>query len=60
MDCKPIIIEPSIHLSEICKKKGFTVIEKFIDKIEKDELPMRRKALLALNYLNIFMIQKSL
>ena len=43
MDCKPIIIEPSIYLSEICKKKGFTVIEKFIDKIEKDELPGEKK-----------------
>ena len=43
MNVDILIIEPSIHLSEICQKKGFAVIEKFMEEIEKRELPKERK-----------------
>ena len=43
MDVDILIIEPSIHLSEICQKKGFTVIEKFMEELEEGELPKERK-----------------
>jgi hypothetical protein len=40
---KPIIIEPSVHLSEICRKKGLEVIQKFIEDIKPEELPADKK-----------------
>lgn len=43
MDIKPLIIEPSVHLAEICKKKGFQVIEKFMEEIHGHELPNDKK-----------------
>jgi hypothetical protein len=39
MDAKPIVIEPSIHLAEICRAKGLDVIEKFMEDISSDDLP---------------------
>ena len=34
-----IIIEPTSHLAEICRKKGIKVIEKFLENVEKKDLP---------------------
>ncbi len=33
------IIEPAPHLSEICRDKGFEVIEKFLEDVSVDDLP---------------------
>jgi hypothetical protein len=43
MDIKPLIIEPSIHLANICRERGLDVIEKFMEDITPDELPAGRK-----------------
>jgi SAM-dependent methyltransferase len=43
MDIETIIIEPSIHLANICREKGLGVIEKFMEDIEPNELPEGRK-----------------
>ena len=37
------MIEPSIHLSKICKEKGFNVIEEFMENIKVDDLPKKIK-----------------
>ena len=34
-----LIIEPSIHLSAICRSKGINVLEKFIEEVEINDLP---------------------
>ena len=43
MNIKPIIIEPSVYLSNICREKGLKVIEKFMEDVLPDELPEGRK-----------------
>jgi len=43
MDVDVIVIEPSVHLAEICRNKGLTVIEKFMEEVDKFELPIGRK-----------------
>ena len=35
----PTIIEPAPHLAEICREKGFIVIENFLENISIEELP---------------------
>lgn len=43
MDINTIIIEPSMHLAQICRDKGLFVIEKFMEDLLPDELPVGRK-----------------
>lgn len=43
MDIKPVVIEPSVHLANICRERGLQVIEKFMEDIKPDELPAGRK-----------------
>lgn len=43
LDINPIIIEPSIHLANICRDKGLSVIEKFMEDINEDEFPSGTK-----------------
>ncbi|HTJ10964.1 MAG TPA: methyltransferase domain-containing protein [Dinghuibacter sp.] len=43
MDIAPIVIEPSVHLQEVCRGKGLKVIGKFMEDIEPGELPSGRK-----------------
>ncbi len=40
---KPIIIEPSLHLSKAARSKGFQVIEKFLEDIISSDLPNGKK-----------------
>ena len=43
MEIDTIIIEPSIHLAEICRKKDLQVVEKFMEEICDGDLPSGRK-----------------
>lgn len=43
MEIETIIIEPSVHLANICRDKGLMVIEKFMEDITPSELPEGRK-----------------
>jgi len=43
LDIEAIIIEPSVHLAEICRQKGLSVIEKFMEEIKEGDLPEDRK-----------------
>jgi hypothetical protein len=43
MEIDTIIIEPSIHLAEICRKKDLQVVEKFMEEICEGDLPEGRK-----------------
>jgi hypothetical protein len=38
-----IVIEPSKFLSDICRNKGLTVIEKFLEDMNRDDLPKNKK-----------------
>ncbi len=40
---KPMMIEPSTHLSKVARAKGFEVIEKFLEEIEDQDLPKGKK-----------------
>lgn len=43
IDINAIVIEPSLHLAQICRDKGLVVIEKFMEDILPEELPDGRK-----------------
>ena len=43
LDKKPIIVEPSTHLSKVARSKGFEVIEKFLENILASDLPDGKK-----------------
>jgi hypothetical protein len=43
MDINTIVIEPSVHLAQICRDKGLEVVEKFMEEILVGELPVGRK-----------------
>lgn len=43
LDIETIIIEPSVHLAEICRSKGLAVVEKFMEEIQDGDLPEGRK-----------------
>ena len=43
MNITTIVVEPSIHLAEKCKKKNLTVIEKFMEEVSKNDFPKGRK-----------------
>lgn len=40
----PIVIEPGPQLAEVCRKKLFTVIEKFLEQVAQEDLPVGPKA----------------
>lgn len=42
-DLSPVIIEPGPSLAEICREKGFDVIEKFLEAVDVSDLPTSRK-----------------
>ena len=42
-DINIIVIEPSIHLANICRQKELNVIEKFMEEISYEDLPKDRK-----------------
>ena len=33
-----MVIEPAFHLAEICRKKGFNVVEKFLDDVSSKDI----------------------
>jgi len=43
MNIGTVVIEPSLHLAEICRERNLEVIEKFMEDIEAGELPKGRK-----------------
>jgi cyclopropane fatty-acyl-phospholipid synthase-like methyltransferase len=43
MDIKHMIIEPSEYLSKVCKEKGLKTMVKFLEDIQKDNLPNIKK-----------------
>lgn len=43
IDVHPIVIEPSVHLAEVCRQKNLQVIEKFMEDLNLGELPCGRK-----------------
>lgn len=43
----PIIIEPSPNLAEVCRKKKFPVIQKFLEEVRIEDLPMTSKTFIS-------------
>ena len=43
LDLEVIIVEPSVHLAEICRQKGLSVVQKFMEEIQEGDLPEGRK-----------------
>jgi 2-polyprenyl-3-methyl-5-hydroxy-6-metoxy-1,4-benzoquinol methylase len=41
--CEVTVIEPSRHLAEVCRNKGFKVIEKFLENISESDLADKRR-----------------
>lgn len=44
VDCPVTVIEPSIHLAQVCRDKGLHVIERFLEQIPAEMLPYGTKA----------------
>lgn len=44
MDCDVIVIEPSVHLANVCRGKGLNVIQKFLEDITPAAIPNGNKA----------------
>lgn len=42
-----IIIEPAPHLAEVCREKGFEVIENFLEDVSSDMLPEKPKSFIS-------------
>jgi len=40
----PLVIEPGLCLAEICRKKSLPVIQKFLEQVEQEDLPVGPKA----------------
>jgi hypothetical protein len=39
-----IVIEPAPHLAEVCRQKGLTVVEKFLETVQESDLPKGGRA----------------
>jgi SAM-dependent methyltransferase len=38
-----VVIEPASHLAEVCRSRGVTVVQKFLEKVEPSDLPDGRR-----------------
>jgi SAM-dependent methyltransferase len=44
MGIKLVLIEPSVHLAKVCRDKGLSVMEQFLEDISPDLIPKENKA----------------
>ncbi|MFH2011562.1 MAG: class I SAM-dependent methyltransferase [Pseudomonadota bacterium] len=44
MDLDIVVIEPSVHLAKVCRDKGLSVMEQFLEDISPDLIPKETKA----------------